>query len=170
MNPKNLSELSEHKREETKLQELQQTGRTELAVEYFMSGYNCSQSIFAAYCDLFGISAEQGLLIAAGLGAGVGRMREVCGAITGSAMILGLKYGSQNPADTAAKTEMYKNIQKFANEFKDIHSTVICRELLGNVSASKGSMPDKRTMEYYEKRPCAQIVKDAAVILEKYIL
>ena len=164
-NTKNFEDLTNT----SNLEMLKSESRVDRAVEYFMSGYNCSQSIFATYCDLFGIPCEQGLLISAGLGAGVGRMREVCGTVSASAMLLGLKYGTTDSNDLSTKSHMYKKIQDFAGEFKEIYPSVICRDLLGDLAKNKGSMPDERTEEYYKKRPCVKIVRDAAVLIEKYL-
>lgn len=148
---------------------LKENSRVDRATEYFITGYNCAQSVFAAYCDLFGITEEQGLLISEGLGAGVGRMREVCGAVSASAMLIGMKYGNTDASDITGKNNTYKKIREFADEFKSENSSVVCRELLKNTARNKGSMPDMRTEEYYKKRPCVKLVRDAVTILEKYL-
>jgi len=158
------------KTNENLVSKLKTESRVNTAVDYFMSGYNCAQAVFAAYCDLFGIPAEQGLLISAGLGGGVGRMREVCGTIVGSAMILGLAYGNTDTSDVKTKAELYKRVQTLASEFKEENGTIICRDLVGNLAKNKDYIPDERTAEYYKKRPCVKIVGDAARLLEQQLL
>lgn len=141
--------------------------RVEKAVELFMSGYNCSQSVFVAYSDLFGMDREQALKVSCSMGGGMGRMREVCGTVSGMAMVAGMVCGNTDPSDQAAKTKNYETVRKMADVFKAQHKSIICREILGIRSAEKSAAPEARTAEYYQKRPCARMVETAARIIEE---
>lgn len=140
--------------------------RVEKAVNLFMEGYNCSQSIFTAYSDLYGLDMETSLKLSSGLGAGVGRTRQVCGAITGATMIISLEYSNGSLANAQNKSLVYKKVQEMISIFNEKHSTIICKELLGNIANKTSPVPDERTKEYYQKRPCVQVVYDAAQALE----
>lgn len=144
--------------------------RQEKAGELFLEGFNCSQSVFTAFCDRFGINEETAKRISAGLGGGVGRMREVCGAVSAAAMVLGSLRAGVTGDDKEGKKENYDLVQEFVRRFKAIHSTVICREMLKRpVSLQEGTWPENRTPEYYKNRPCLKVVEDAAGILEEMI-
>lgn len=142
--------------------------REELARQAFKEGYNCSQAMVAAFSDLMGMDKKTALRLASSFGGGMGRMREVCGAVSAMFMIAGLKYGYTSPTDKEIKTEHYKRIQELAQKLKDKHETIICRELLG-VDADDNPIPSDRTKEYYDTRPCEQIIADAAEIISEYI-
>lgn len=133
------------------------------AVELFMEGKNCSQAVFAAFAPDLGLPEETALAIAIGLGGGVGRMREVCGAISGSAMVVGLKYPQLD------KTGVYKLVCQIMEEFRKTNHSIVCKELLGLVKAEESSVPEARTSEYYQKRPCVKIVEDAVLATEKIL-
>lgn len=143
---------------------------TERAAELFGKGFNCSQAVFAAFCDKFGMDEKPALKVASGLGGGVGRMREVCGAMCGAAMVAGMVYGDDTGENREAKSYTYKKVQEIAAEFKKTNPSIICRELLG-LSKNCAVTPnaEKRTAEYYKKRPCAQIVEDAVKATEKVL-
>lgn len=144
--------------------------RTDKAVELFKSGFNCSQSVFAAFADLFGMDEKTALTVSAGLGGGVGRSREVCGAICGAAMLAGLKHGATDPADAESKQRCYEVVQQIIAEFKKTNPTIICRELLGlSETNNTDPVPEARTEQYYKKRPCAEIVEDSAKAVEKIL-
>lgn len=146
--------------------------RVEKAVENFKSGCNCSQAVLLAYADLIGLDEKTAMLIASGLGGGVGRMREICGAVNAAAIVAGMKVGSLDPNDRQAKKHTYETVQKVAEEFKKTNRSIICRELLGlNKEAEKNetAAPSERTQEYYKKRPCADIVAAAARALEAVV-
>ena len=146
--------------------------RSQKAKELFESGYNCSQAVLLAFADMFGMDFETAQKISATFGGGMGRMREVCGAVSGMLMVLGLATGEYAPTDTAKKAEQYKTVQQLANEFRKKNSSIICRELLGlsqNGEKISPPTPSERTDEYYKKRPCALLVQDAAEILEDYL-
>ncbi len=133
------------------------------AVELFTSGKNCSQAVFVAFATDLGLTEEMALSISVGLGGGVGRMREVCGAISGSAMVVGLKYPE------LSKAEVYEKVRAIAEEFKKTNHSIVCKELLGLSKPEISSVPEERTAEYYKKRPCVQIVEDAAKATEKIL-
>lgn len=141
-----------------------------LAEELFKKGYNCSQSVFAAFCDETGMELETALKISSSFGGGMGRLREVCGAVSGMFMVAGMLYGYSDPLDKTAKAEHYKLIQSLAMKFKIENNSIICRELLKLVINSDGPVPEDRTENYYKKRPCKELVKYAAEILDEYIL
>ena len=146
--------------------------RSQKAKELFESGYNCSQAVLLAFADMFGMDFETAQKISATFGGGMGRMREVCGAVSGMLMVLGLATGEYAPTDTAKKAEQYKTVQQLANEFRKKNGSIICRELLGlsqNGEKISPPTPSERTDEYYKKRPCALLVQDAAEILEDYL-
>ena len=143
--------------------------RTEKAVALFKAGCNCSQSIVVAYCDLFGLDEKTAMKISCGLGAGVGRLREVCGAVSGMAVLAGLKFGSGTP-DATAKKKTYEAVQAMAAEFRRRHGNIVCKNLLGLEKTESDPTPSERTKTYYEKRPCATYVADAAAIVEQHLL
>ena len=130
--------------------------------------FNCAQAAFAAFGDLTGVDEAAAIRMAGAFGGGMGRMREVCGGVSGAIMAFSMLYAPEDPADQAAKMEFYRRIQEFANRFKAIHGTIICRELLGD-QAGSGYVPAERTEEYYRMRPCERVVYDAASVLEQYL-
>ena len=138
----------------------------ERAKELFLEGYNCAQAVLCAFSDLTGMDTEEAARLASSFGGGMGRMREVCGTVTGAIMVLGLLRGYSDPKDAAAKKEHYHLVQEFARRFKEINGTIICRELLQNVKTVSGNDPESRTPEYYERRPCLRHVGEAAQIVE----
>ena len=150
--------------------------RTEQAVELFLEGFNCSQSVFAAYADLFGMDQETALKVSASFGGGIGRMREVCGAANGMFLVAGMLTGSTEGKDQTAKKNNYEVVQRLAAEFKKENGgTYICRELLGlNKDGKKVALgdttPEARTEEYYKKRPCLKTIQGAAAIVERMLL
>ena len=136
---------------------------SERAIELFMEGKNCSQAVFVAFATDLGMTEETALAVSVGLGGGVGRMREVCGAVSGSAMVVGLKYPELD------KAGVYEKVRLIADEFKKTNHSIVCKELLGLSQAEKSSIPESRTQEYYQKRPCVKIVEDAALAVEKVL-
>lgn len=142
--------------------------KKEKAMELFRQGYNCSQAVFGAFAEDLGLNFETAVKISSSFGGGMGRMREVCGAVSGMFMAAGLKCGYCSPSDTHSKTVHYKLIQELAAEFKNKNGSIICRELLGLEGKDNNYVPSERTKEYYKKRPCAELVADAAEILEEY--
>ena len=139
--------------------------RAEQAVNNFKSGYNCAQSVYMAYADLFGIDPKTAAIIAAPLGAGIGRMREVCGTVSGAALIAGLAIPCDNPTDMAAKTRCYALVQQVAERFREANGSIICRELLGMAPIKESPVPSPRTETYYKKRPCVELVRMSATFI-----
>ena len=144
--------------------------RRELAMEFFLKGYNCSQSIVLAFEDLLPIDKTVLSKLTSSFGGGMGRLREVCGAVSGMFMIAGLLYGYGGPETGQIKSDHYARIQELARRFEERHGSIICRELLGLDVHHDAPVPEARTAVYYKKRPCAEIVGDAAEILEQYIV
>ncbi len=135
------------------------------ARELFLEGYNCSQSVFTAFSHRFGIEEETAKKISAGLGGGVGRQREVCGAVSAAAMVLGDISAPVDGEDRDSKKQNYELVREFCTRFTEKHGSIVCSELLGNLAKNKNAVPDERTAEYYQKRPCLRLVEDSAEIL-----
>ena len=141
--------------------------RIQDAVNMFESGFNCAQSVFVTYADIFGMDRQTALKLAGPMGAGVGRMREVCGTVSAMAMLSGLKMGNTDPADEEAKTRSYEMVRKMSR------GSIICRELLGmsaGMQREESAKPSARTAEYYASRPCSHLVAEAAGIVEEMLL
>lgn len=140
----------------------------EKARELFLQGYNCSQAVFGAYAQDLGIDLDTALKISSSFGGGLGRLREVCGAVSGMAMVIGMKYGYSDSQANQQKKELYQKVQKYANKFKEENGSYVCKELLGlGDTANESATPMQRTKEYYQKRPCADLVEYAASLLEE---
>jgi C_GCAxxG_C_C family probable redox protein len=142
---------------------------SQLAGELFYKGYNCSQAVVAAFSDIIGIDEKAMLKIASSFGGGMGRMREVCGAVSGALIVLGLLYGYSD-TDYEKKKEHYALVRRFASEFKEETGSIICREMLSGIVSDTTEDPEKRTEEYYKKRPCRNIIELSAKIVDKIIL
>jgi len=140
----------------------------QLAHKYFTEGYNCAQSVFAAFHEEMGLDEKEALRLSSAFGGGMGRLREVCGAVSGMFMVLGALYGYDDAKNDEAKKLLYTRVQNFANEFKREYGTIICRELLGVEGAQKPT-PAPRNPEFYEKRPCTAFVVSAARIMSEFI-
>ena len=143
---------------------------SEKVVENFKTGYNCAQSVFLAFAKDCGVEDDTALKLASSFGGGMGRLREVCGAVTAMFAIAGLKKGYISVNNDDAKAEHYKLIQKLAEDFKVQHKTIICRELLGLPDGESDPTPSKRNEEYYQDRPCENFIRTAAIIIEKELL
>ncbi len=143
--------------------------RTDKAVALFKAGSSCSQAVVAAYCDLFGLDEKTAMRASCGLGGGVGRLREVCGAVSGMALLAGLKHGSEEPGDAAGKQRTYDVVQQMAGAFRERHGSIVCRTLLGLDKPENDPAPAARTAAYYETRPCAEYVATAAEIAERVL-
>lgn len=139
------------------------------AKELFLEGYNCSQSVVLAFEDMYDMDAKEVLRLCSPFGGGMGRLREVCGTVSGMYMVLGMLYGYNDPKDYEGKKELYARVQELARRFREENGSIVCRELLGLDHKSDESVPEKRTEEYYKKRPCPDLCACAAGILEKYI-
>lgn len=144
--------------------------RIQRAVELFRRGYNCSQSVCAAFADMYGYTEEQGLRMSASFGGGIGRMRMTCGAACGMFVLAGLECGCVEGADKDGKEANYKVVQHLADEFAKRNGSLICAELLG-LSQKKhtDTTLEVRTEEYYRKRPCIKTVEEAARIWAEYL-
>ena len=142
--------------------------KKELGEQYFKQGYNCAQSVVLAFIDKMGIDEKSALTLISGFGGGFGRMREVCGAVSGMVAVLSAVEGYYDPTDNDNKMLLYKKIQTLMGEFKQVNGTYICRELLSLPEGPSSPEPEKRTAEYYKKRPCAELVGIACEILENY--
>ena len=138
-----------------------------LAAQLFLDGCSCSQAVMAAFCDLTGIDRSTALRLSAPFGGGIGRMREVCGAVSGMMMVVGLLYGFEPSEGSTAKSAHYHLVQELAEQFRQQAGSIICREILKNPPADPN--PSPRTAEYYANRPCARMVMLAAEILDRYI-
>lgn len=136
--------------------------RAERARENFKAGYNCAQAVMLAFADRLGMSEAQLSALSKPMGAGMGRLRETCGAVTGAVLCLGLLYPE------AEKGEMYAMVREFVSRFRAENGSHRCGELLSGagIAAEEGTMPEPRTQEYYRKRPCADLVWSAAALLE----
>ena len=144
-------------------QEIQK--RVERAKELFHQGFNCSQAVFAACADIYGIEDEAlALRLAASFGGGIGRMRQTCGAACGMFMLAGLENGSAIEGDAEGKKQNYALVQSLAEKFKQENSSLICSELLGIAPKPQDPAPEARTEAYYQKRPCVEMVATAVRI------
>lgn len=146
--------------------------RIQHAVELFMSGYGCSQSVVVAFADLYGLDDTMAKRIAAGFGGGVGRMRMMCGTVSGLVILAGLDCGQTEGNDREGKAACYKVVQELLETFRQRNGSIICAELLGlnGCPVVKTTyVPDERNAEYYKKRPCAQKVECAARIFAEYL-
>ncbi len=145
------------------------TSHSQRARDLFCQGYNCAQSVFAAFSEELGIDFETALRLSSSFGGGMGKLREVCGAVSGMFMVAGIKLGYSDPKDTEAKARHYELIQELAAQFRAENQSIICRELLGLAEGSDSPIPEKRTEAYYQRRPCADLVACAADIIERKI-
>jgi C_GCAxxG_C_C family probable redox protein len=141
--------------------------RAEQAAQLFLQGYNCAQAVAVAFSDLTGLSPELSAKMASSFGGGMGRMREVCGAVSGMLLVTSLLYGYDQPENHQGKKELYQLVQNLAEQFRQQNGSIICRELLKNPPSDPN--PSPRTAEYYRQRPCAAMVYTAAEILDTYI-
>ena len=143
--------------------------RVETARNYFLEGYNCAQSIALAYHDVMGIDKELSATMAAPFGGGMGRLREVCGTVSGMFMVAGFIAPNAQPNDTANKKSCYALVQSLAERFREENGSIVCRELLGLTQQKDDPTPSPLTEEYYHRRPCAEYVAIAARILGEKI-
>lgn len=144
--------------------------RADKAEELFRQGYNCGQSVFAAFADVLGLTVEEAAKIASPFGAGFGKLREVCGAVSGMTLVTGYLKGYSDPADYESKKDVYALIQRMCAEFEERQGSIICRELLGLKKGEDTAEPAIRTEEYYRSRPCIGACRTAAEIVEKELL
>ena len=139
------------------------------AMNYFREGYSCAQAVLLAFCAETGLTKEQAAMLAAPFGGGMGRLREVCGAFSAALMVMGILEGVASPDDEQAKADQYAEVQRWAKTFAEQNGSIICRDLLKDVSTTQGSTPQPRTEEYYAQRPCMAIVGRAAAMVENFL-
>lgn len=136
----------------------------EIAKQNFESGLNCAQAVLLAFCDDLGFDADIAKMLSAPFGGGMGRLREVCGTVSGMLMALGL--ASKN----TQKAELYRETQALADRFKADNGSIICRDLLGlRIKGKDTPVPEKRTDEYYKARPCSELCRYAADLLDEFL-
>ena len=140
---------------------------SERAVELFVEGYNCAQAVAAAFGDLTGLDEKTAARMASCFGGGMGRMREVCGAVSGMLMVAGVLYGYDDPKATKEKRELYAQVQAMAGQFRQELGSIVCRDLLKNPPSDPNPTP--RTEQFYKDRPCARMVATAAGIMDEFI-
>ena len=145
--------------------------RATRADELFRQGYNCAQAVLGAFSDITGFDLDASARMASSFGGGLGRLREVCGAVSAAALVLGIVKGYDSPTDRDAKKRHYALVREFAEKFKAKESTIICRELLtlAGLAVEEGNDPEQRKEEYYLKRPCPRLVYEAAEILDEML-
>lgn len=151
------------------MKQLDNSEKAKIAMAYFKEGYNCAQAVFLAFAEECGVKKEEAAKLSSSFGGGLGRLREVCGAVSGMAMAAGMLYGYEDPKARIEKQEHYARIQEMADGFKEETGSIICRELLGLDGKRESPTPSERTPEYYQKRPCGEQVGLAAAILEDYM-
>lgn len=142
---------------------------SEQARELFVDGCNCAQAVLVAFCEETGLTPEAAMKLASPFGGGMGRLREVCGALTGMFIVAGIRYGYCDAHSKELKDAHYQLIQTLAQKFKEENGALTCRELLGLSAGGDSYVSDVRTSEYYKGRPCERFVECAAEILEEYI-
>ena len=140
---------------------------SEKAAELFLQGYNCAQAVAVAFCDVTGLEEKITAKTVSAFGGGMGRLREVCGAVSGMFFVLGHLYGYDSPGDDREKMQLYTRVQALATQFKEINGSIVCREILKNPPSDPN--PSPRTAEYYAKRPCVRMVMTAADLLDDFI-
>ena len=146
--------------------------RVERAENYFKAGYNCAQAVVMAFDDVMQMTPDQLARLVAPFGGGMGRMREVCGTVSGMAFVAGAIAPSADPSNLEERKQNYALVQHFADEFRRENGDIVCRRLLGlepMVERAETAMPSERTPEYYKKRPCGEYVGSAARIVAEYI-
>ena len=137
------------------------------AAELFLQGYNCAQAVAVAFCDVTGLDEKFSARMVSSFGGGMGRLREVCGAVSGMFFVLGYLYGYDTPGDDELKMALYVQVQELAGKFRERCGHIVCREILNNPPTDP--TPSPRTAEYYAQRPCARMVKEAADLMDAFI-
>lgn len=144
--------------------------RIDTATALFKEGYNCAQSVVAAWADRYGIPRETALRMSAGFGAGIGRMRLTCGTACGMFMLAGLEHGATEGSDRAAKARTYEAVQQMAARFEKECGSLVCAELLGlRGKKHTDTQPEARTPEYYAKRPCLRMIATAVRLFGEHL-
>lgn len=143
------------------------TNHADRAAALFLSGYNCAQSVMGAFCDVTGMDFATAMRLSSSFGGGMGRMREVCGTVSSMLMIAGILWGYEGTGEGGEKAAHYTRVQHLAAEFKAVHGTIICRELIAGLKKDSSPIPEPRTEQYYKERPCVRFVRTAAEILDR---
>lgn len=143
--------------------------RSARAREAFEQGYNCSQAVVVAYADVLGQDADALALLVQPLGGGMGRLREVCGAVSGMFMVSHVAHRGASATDRQARTRIYSGVQLLADRYRKECGSIVCRELLGLKQHSDTPVPEERTPEYYKRRPCSEYVAFAARLVGEYL-
>lgn len=144
---------------------MEMKSKTDEAVACFNDGFNCSQAILATYCEEFGLDKKTALQIACGLGAGMGRLQETCGAVSGACLLIGLSHGKFQKEDDPAKEKTYALVREFHRLFQERNGATSCRELLG-IDLMTG---DRQIVAERVKSVCPKMVRDAAEIIEQLL-
>ena len=139
------------------------------AQELFYQGYNCAQAVFCAFCDETGLDLDTAARLASSFGGGIGRLREVCGALSGAELALGMLRGYSDVTDPALKSAHYRQVRTLAEAFRAEAGDIVCRELLKNVKTVPGGEPEPRTPAFYASRPCLRLVGEAAALLDRQL-
>lgn len=139
------------------------------AMSLFREGYNCSQAVAVAFSDMLGTDEKMITRMISGFGGGMGRLREVCGSFSAAVFVLSSLYGYNDPKDYEAKKDLYEKIQTLAKRVESVNGSIVCKELLGLKAREGVAAPEKRTDEYYKKRPCEKIIGVTAALLEQYL-
>ncbi|MGN1282048.1 MAG: C-GCAxxG-C-C family protein [Succinivibrio sp.] len=143
--------------------------RKKAAMDNFLKGYNCAQSVVLAFAKDLNLDEDMMSELACSFGGGMGRLREVCGAVSASFMILGILYGYSGPEKGSLKKEQYQRVQELAKKFEELNGSIVCRDLLNLSVKHDEPTPEQRTEAYYKKRPCGEIVGCAVELLENFI-
>ena len=137
------------------------------AAELFLGGYNCAQSVAVAFCDVTGLDEKKTARMVSAFGGGMGRLREVCGAVSGMFFVLSCLYGYDTAGDDVSKMRLYTEVQELAGNFRERCGSIVCREILKNPPTDP--RPSPRTAEYYKTRPCARMVLVAGQLMDEFI-
>ena len=137
------------------------------AAELFLGGYNCAQSVAVAFCDVTGLDEKKTARMVSAFGGGMGRLREVCGAVSGMFFVLSCLYGYDTAGDDVSMMRLYTEVQELAGKFRERCGSIVCREILKNPPTDP--KPSPRTAEYYKTRPCARMVLVAGQLMDEFI-
>ncbi len=139
------------------------------AERLFLGGYNCAQAVFCAFCDMTGMDIDAAARLSSSFGGVMGRLREVCGTVSGALLALGILRGYVDPKRPGAKKAHYALVQEYARRFREKNETIVCRELLKGIPVTPGGVPEERTPEFYARRPCLRLAGEAAAILDEML-
>ncbi|MBR3107544.1 MAG: C_GCAxxG_C_C family protein [Clostridia bacterium] len=139
------------------------------AERLFLEGYNCAQAVFCAFRDLTGMELNAAARLSSSFGGGMGRLREVCGTVSGALLALGMLRGYDDPKDPEQKKAHYALVREYIRRFREKNETIICRELLKNVPVTPGGTPEERTPDFYARRPCLRLAGEAAAIVDEIL-